>query len=474
MASGLLFSSCDDFLDVRPDSQKLEADLFAKAKGYEDAIYGVYGYMQSEALYGKELLWGLTDIMAQDLNQTTTSSTALARYEYSTDDELRTRFASVWNTAYTSIGYANNVLKNLEGASEDNLPLYKLYKGEMLAVRAMLHFDLLRLFCSTNESAQGIPYAKTYSQTINDFKKVGEVYDLILADLSEAEKLMEGEADGITYPRNNSNYYKFQNFRETHCNYYGVLALMARVYWMRGNMEKAGEYAGKVIDSQKFPLAEPNEVKDLYGGRLSPKETIWGLYSVSYNETCNSYLYNYRSFSSYDPYYDGSGTNHLLPFDQVYKQDVDATAQDFRMNWFRLGTGYARCLKTVDVYALEDNAVAPAGWNERIQGISLLHVSEMYLIAAEALLKSDYSRALRYFNAETASRGLTPLRDDVTLTKDMIYNEYHKEMFGEGQMWYNMKRLNRDIISNLDTKTIPASEDIYVIPIPQDEYNYRK
>ena len=93
--------------------------------------------------------------------------------------------------------------------------------------------------------------------------------------------------------------------------------------------------------------------------------------------------------------------------------------------------------------------------------------------AAEALLQSDYNRALRYYNAETSSRGLAPLRDDVMLTAEMIYNEYHKEMFGEGQMWYNMKRLNRDIISNLDTRTIPASEDIYVVPIPQDEYNYR-
>ena len=46
-------------------------------------------------------------------------------------------------------------------------------------------------------------------------------------------------------------------------------------------------------------------------------------------------------------------------------------------------------------------------------------------------------------------------------------------MFGEGQVWYNMKRLNKDINSNLDVKVIPASEDIYVIPIPQAEFDYR-
>ena len=103
----------------------------------------------------------------------------------------------------------------------------------------------------------------------------------------------------------------------------------------------------------------------------------------------------------------------------------------------------------------------------------MLHVSELYLIAAEALLKTDYPKALEYYNAETGSRGLPALKAETQLTKDMIFNEYHKEMFGEGQVWYNMKRLNKDIISNLDSKIIPASEDIYVIPIPQDEFNYR-
>ena len=472
LTSGLMLSSCGDFLDVRPDSQKLESDLFSTPQGFEDAIYGVYGSMQSANLYGKELLWGLTDIMAQDLDQNTESSRALSRYEYTQNNDLTMRFANVWSTAYTSIGYANNILSNLEGKSQESLPLYNLYKGEMLAVRAMLHFDILRLFCSTDESKQGIPYVTSYSQQINPFKKVGEVYDLILADLAEAEKLLQVEENSLTYPRNDENYYKFQNYRQTHCNYYGVLALTARVYWMRGNMAKAAEYATKVIESKKFPLSEPSEVKDVYAGRLSPKEAIWGLYSNTYSGTCQTYLYEYASYRSYDPYFDGSGATHLLPYDQVYKLDVDATTQDFRLNWFKIGTGFARCHKLVDVYELSDQ-LAPGDWSSRVSGITLLHVSELYLIAAEALLNTDYDKAVAYFNAETSSRGLAPLQSNVTLTEDMIYNEYHKEMFGEGQMWYNMKRLNRDIISNQETRTIPASEDIYVLPIPQDELNYR-
>lgn len=472
LSAGLMLTSCDDFLDVRPDSQKVESDLFSKPQGFEDAIYGVYGSMQVTSLYGKELTWGITDILAQDLDQNVPSSRALAQYNFKDDDDLKNRFDAIWKNAYTSIGYANNVLKNLEGHDTKSLPLFNLYKGEMLAVRAMLHFDIMRLFCSKDETKQGIPYVTKYAMGTNEFKKVGEVYDLILKDLDEAEQLLSVEESSITYPRNNTQYYKFQNYRESHCNYYGVLSLKARVYWMRGNMAKAGEYAAKVVDSKKFPLVEPSDVKDVYSGRLSPKETIWGLYSTSYQKTSQDYLYEQQSFKSYDPYYDGTGSTHILPFEGLYKLDVDATAQDYRYsNWFKIGKGYARCIKNVDTYTIEGEQSQE--WESRIQGINLFHISEMYLIAAEAFLSTDYQRALKYFNEETASRGLSPLTSETTLTLDRIFNEYHKEMYGEGQVWYNMKRSYSDIKSNRENKVIPGTEELYVIPIPQDEFNYR-
>lgn len=97
----------------------------------------------------------------------------------------------------------------------------------------------------------------------------------------------------------------------------------------------------------------------------------------------------------------------------------------------------------------------------------------MYLIAADALLESNYSKALKYFNDEISSRGLTPLPDTETLTAERIYNEFHKELFCEGQQWFNMKRLGRDIISNVESRVIPASDNIYVLPIPDEEFEYR-
>jgi hypothetical protein len=37
-----------------------------------------------------------------------------------------------------------------------------------------------------------------------------------------------------------------------------------------------------------------------------------------------------------------------------------------------------------------------------------------------------------------------------------------------------MKRLNKDITSNAESRIIPANDDIYVIPVPEEEFEYRE
>lgn len=472
LAALMPITSCDDFLDVRPKGEKVEDDLFSDASGFEDAIYGVYGSLADASLYGRDLVWGIPEVLSQDLECNSSVMMALARYEYTSNDDLRERLAAIWTKAYASIGYANNVLQNLEKKSPSDLPLYNLYKGEMLGVRAMLHFDMLRLFASTDPSARGIPYVETYNFSVKPFLTVGEATDKIIGDLITAEGLLEDDEDLMVYPRNNDEYDRFNNWRETHFNVYAVRALLARVYYYTGDYANAAIYARKVIDSERFPLVDVTEIQTYLAGVLSPKETIFGIYSPQYLDISNTYLYNHTSYVSYNPYDDITGSTHLLPWTTLYNMDVTGTVQDFRRTHFVQTGGIAKCLKLVDYLAIENDGVTTR--SDLIAGLSLIHSSEMYLIAAESLLDTNYDAAFRYFNDEIQSRGLTPLLSTETLTHERIYNEYHKELFCEGQNWFNMKRLNRDIISNFETRTIPASDDIYVIPVPEEEFEYRQ
>jgi hypothetical protein len=113
--------------------------------------------------------------------------------------------------------------------------------------------------------------------------------------------------------------------------------------------------------------------------------------------------------------------------------------------------------------------------------IKLIRLSEIYLIAAEAALASDKDKAAEYLNAiRKRSPNLAPATGS-TVTLDMILDEKSKEMFGEGQRYWDMLRLGRTIEYNdeingagiahrekiIDTKTFYKC----ILPIFQDEIN---
>ena len=108
----------------------------------------------------------------------------------------------------------------------------------------------------------------------------------------------------------------------------------------------------------------------------------------------------------------------------------------------------------------------------------------MYYIMAEALLEENANQALAYYNEVRTHRGLEPLETTITdentgepvsrpLTLQHINEERYKEYFGEGQLWFNMKRLHLPITSYDNTITYEASKNIYVVPTPDIEKENR-
>ena len=96
IALALSVTSCDSFLEVRPKAEKVEEDLFSNAQGFEDAIYGVYGSMQQSSLYGRDLMWGVSEVLAQNLSCGSVMMKALAKYDYSGNDDLRNYLSAIW------------------------------------------------------------------------------------------------------------------------------------------------------------------------------------------------------------------------------------------------------------------------------------------------------------------------------------------------------------------------------------------
>jgi hypothetical protein len=480
----LLFASCDKFLDVNPKAEVINKDMFSNKQGCEDALWGLYGELKSTSLYGEYFNWGVFDALAQNFNVSNQFLPRhyLTKYNYNDSKPI---IAEMWAKAYEVIGHTNNIIENLEAIDPSQFPLYNLYLGEAYGVRSMLHFDLVRTFAPHVERAgseRGIPYVTEYTFKHTPFSTVNQVYEKLIADLKKAQTLLASDVDNIAYPRVADNLIKvsFLKGRQVHFNYYAVTALLARVYWTKGDLTNARIEALKIIDSNKFPLANKDEVTNMIAGSLSLKETIWGLYSKDYFNTTLMRLGSGASWQNLTPFQAALGGNYPLPYQNIYSQYLNSNAGvDMRLNWFRPineagTTNYL--LKPVDWLMKNASTNTPES-RGLIEGISVIRSVEMYYIVAEAYLKENNKvEAARYLNLVLNSRGLTNLenRDPVIEpTIDLIYNERHKEFFGEGHRWFEMKKRNSDIISNSDLKTIPAADKIYVLPIPVEEFDYR-
>ena len=186
------FIRCDSFLDVNPDSEVVNKDMFNTASGVEDALYGVYMTMATKDMYGRLMSTMIPEILGQNFTSTYQYLPYLGRFEYERS-ETRNMYKNIWKTSYLTISYLNNIIENLEEKSEKDFRHYNLYMGEALGLRAAIHFDLLRFFAvhitSTNEAAKAkaIPYVTEYDFKVTPYSSVEEAYGKIITELKRAE-----------------------------------------------------------------------------------------------------------------------------------------------------------------------------------------------------------------------------------------------------------------------------------------------
>lgn len=469
LGAGLLFclSGCNSFLDIQPKGTVEQKTQFEDIQGYRDAMYGIYASMAKTSLYGKELSYGFTDQLGQlfyDKYASMPEVVAANAFKYN-DQALSSLIETIWTQAYQTISYVNNVLENIEKEDLNRDPDYSLVRGEAYALRAFLHFDMMRLFCDNfrlHPEAGGIPYSYTFDLKNKRVYTLKECYDNVLEDLTHAEaylrtdeKMVDSEANSV-----------YRSTRRSHCNKYAVWALKARVFHYKGDLDSAAYYAGKVVDSPWLQLTDAKKYVDVKRyGRDNP-EMIWGLYTDQ--------LYS----TYYDLFLQGDlGVGNVLWVKAGVRSIYDignsgADSWDYRGNAFFTETTetglsqeyfFTRLLgKTEQAYYLT--------------GVCLLRLPEMYYILAEASYPQDPAKALSYLNDVRNSRGLKNLDaaqvPDAGKFAEALVAERCKEFWGEGQIFFTYKRNHIAFRNAWDNADIQPSTDIFVLPWPQSEREY--
>ena len=463
----ILFGSfgCESWLDVQPEDRVTDEQLFSDVQGFRTALNGIYVELSSGSLYGGDLLVDGVEVLAQryDFSDNTSDISRLCTYNYTTD-YAKNKFEGVWEKAYSLIAncnklleYANKKQDILIGDTRD------LIIGETKALRAFLHFDLLRLFgpiYATNFSDESIPYNVKYSISATSLLPANEVVEKILADLDEAEHLLENVDPIIEFGPQNSDSedgLNYDTFRTQRLNYYAVKALKARVYLYAGNTEEAYKEAKAVVAVQEqwFPWTPYQEIM---GGTKAPdrifsSELLFSTYNNSREDIFTKY---------FSPELDPAAV--YAPKDNLDVFFVQERDKDYRYNPIWL-SATSRDYKCFHKYENVDTD------SPMTHLIPLIRISEMFYIIAETA--TDEREALAALNTVLYNRGLTELEDGNRLS-ETIAEEYKREFWGEGQLFFYYKRKN---VPSLYSYT--AGEDIemdatkYVVPLPLSETDFR-
>lgn len=460
----LSLTSCTNWLDVQPYDRVAEDIVFNSVKGFENALNGIYIELNSSSLYGLYLSSEMIEVMGQRYNvsKSNTWYNDLATYKYS-EINCKTRFSAVWSKAYSLIANTNLLLKNCE-VRKDILSkeYYKLIKGEALALRGLLHFDIFRLFgpLYDTDNQTTLPYYKKFSFNEYGHYPPQEFMNNVIADLREAADLLKDDLVRIQGSWSiHAN--TFTSYRKLRLNWYAVQLLLARAELYRKQKTEALIAARNVIDAQEkwFPWIKREAVSS---GRNDPDrifftEVVFG-------------LQNPNLVKHYASYFDGNNLSAEALLAGLHEQlelIFDKNKDDYRYEaYFRT----RKILNSTDYNLFEKYKPTLDSLSSNI--LPMLRVSEAFYIAAEC--EPNPADGLEWLNRVLTHRGAKAVTNELLLEQN-LEKEYIREFYGEGQLFFYYKRLKyKEIKVAYDPHYQQTVEVInaYRIPIPEEETKY--
>ena len=143
---GTLAMSCSDWLKVSSEDRIMENDLFRTSHGFMTSLNGIYIDLLNSSLYGKTLTWGMPDILAQyyTCREKDHAYSSLATFD---NVSKNSAVSGTWSRSHALLNNVNTLLEHCE-SDRDVLDdtYYHIIKGEALALRALLNFELFRIF----------------------------------------------------------------------------------------------------------------------------------------------------------------------------------------------------------------------------------------------------------------------------------------------------------------------------------------
>jgi hypothetical protein len=142
----LLGSACNDYLQVKPENQLVQADFWKKESDVEAVVRACYRSMEEKDFMWRVIVWG----ELRSDNVITNTSSGNDEQQIDNVNILSTNGNCNWQSFYTVINDCNVVLKYAPDVmnSDPNFKTADLQakEAEVLAIRALCYFYLVRTF----------------------------------------------------------------------------------------------------------------------------------------------------------------------------------------------------------------------------------------------------------------------------------------------------------------------------------------
>ncbi|QIU96693.1 RagB/SusD family nutrient uptake outer membrane protein [Bacteroides faecium] len=460
-----LLSGCgNDWLDLQSSTAIETEGSLTELRDFEFVLNGAYSSMQSSNYYGADMVcYG--DLTGDDMKSYKSSSTNVSYYTFKYN---KTNGPSgFWGMYYGVAKNLNILLRDIEKIElvpdreimtpkQEKLTEQVYHddlKGEALAIRALLLFDVTRLY--------GYPYLKDNGASLaapiidkvvedKNFKPsrntTAQCYKAITDDLIEAVKLLRPVK------------------KEGKINKWAAMTLLSRVYLYMGNNGEAYNVATEAIkgaEKQGYKLWTNDEYAKIWATPFN-SELLFEIVNLTTDSPGKSSIgYLCTKYN-------------LIATEKYWKKYMKEKSDDVRSQMVSTASSSKPfCLKYP---AQGDKSYEDAN-------IPIFRLSELYLNAAEAAVKKDdITNTRKYLKPIYARTGenLDDLSDDA-ITLDLVLEQRRIEFWGEGQRFFDLIRNNKkvertDYLSEVPEEARSFDWNYYkiVLPVPNHEMEYNE
>jgi hypothetical protein len=416
----------------------------------QTAANGMYAGLRATDAFGRSIpIDG--DLMADNIYISASNSNRYIPELTYTYIPIYSNQQNMWAQLYAVILRANNII-NAKIAT--NAAVNQLV-GEALTIRALCYFELVKFYAKpfvVDPGSPGVPLVLKYDPHLTPTRNtVLEVYTQIENDLTKAFGLM-------TIGKNTSFVTK-----------YVAEGLLARLYLFEGQWSKAQSAALNVVDSSGYTMVPGSALLSYWASPSVRTDGVETMFEVEFDAVDNN------SNDGLDAFYDQAGYGDALCTDDLFSR---YTSTDARQALILSGSRGGASVLVVNKYS---NLTNPSGKDNT----KMLRFSEVLLTLAETYNRlGDDLNAKKYVDtlAQNRDPSFAGYNDTGPGMLNDIILERRKELAFEGHRYWDLTRLNLDVVRDNSTGNylpsvpliLPVSSTKRIFPIPQAELNANK